>query len=394
MRENPLLQFFKHESAVGVLLILATVLAMVMANSPLQGLYGDFLDIPVVVSFGEFVIAKPLLLWINDGLMAVFFFMVGLEIKSEILEGSLKEPAKIALPAFAAAGGMIVPAVIYAVLNAGDPAAMKGWAIPMATDIAFALGILSLLGSRVPPALKVFLLALAIIDDLGAIVVIALFYGHGLSFAALGTATAMALILLIMNLRGVTNNTLYILIGIIMWAAVLKSGVHATIAGVVLGLLIPLRGNAESFHALVNSLVAPVNYIILPLFAFVNTGIGFGNVTVKDLTDTVTVGIAAGLFFGKSIGIYLFSRLAVLLRVGRLPEGVDGLQLFGLSLLGGIGFTMSLFIGSLAFECSGDACFSLVDERLGILLGSLLSGVVGFVFLNGVLRKRKRDVSA
>ena len=177
MRENPLLQFFKHESAVGVLLILATVLAMVMANSPLQGLYGDFLDIPVVVSFGEFVIAKPLLLWINDGLMAVFFFMVGLEIKSEILEGSLKEPAKIALPAFAAAGGMIVPAVIYAVLNAGDPAAMKGWAIPMATDIAFALGILSLLGSRVPPSLKVFLLALAIIDDLGAIIVIALFYG-------------------------------------------------------------------------------------------------------------------------------------------------------------------------------------------------------------------------
>ena len=394
MRENSLLQFFKHESAVGVLLILATVLAMVMANSPLQGVYGDFLDIPVVVSFGEFVIAKPLLLWINDGLMAVFFFMVGLEIKSEVLEGNLKEPAKIALPAFAAAGGMAVPALIYAVLNAGDPAAMKGWAIPMATDIAFALGILSLLGSRVPPALKVFLLALAIIDDLGAIVVIALFYGHGLSFAALGTATAMALILLIMNLRGVTNNTLYILIGIVMWAAVLKSGVHATIAGVVLGLLIPLRGNTESFHALVRSLVAPVNYMILPLFAFVNTGVGFGNVTAKELADSVTVGIAAGLFLGKSIGIYLFSRLAVMLRVGRLPEGVDGRQLFGLSLLGGIGFTMSLFIGSLAFECSGDACFSLVDERIGILLGSLLSGVVGFLFLNSVLQKKKQETSA
>jgi len=391
MRENVLLQFFRHESAVGVLLILATVLAMVMANSPMESLYSDFLTIPVVISFGEFVIAKPLLLWINDGLMAVFFFMVGLEIKSEVLEGNLKEPAKIALPAFAAAGGMAVPALIYAVLNAGDPVAMKGWAIPMATDIAFALGILSLLGRRVPPALKVFLLALAIIDDLGAIVVIALFYGHGLSFAALGTATAMALILLIMNLRGVTNNTLYILIGVVMWAAVLKSGVHATIAGVVLGLLIPLRGNDESFHALVRSLVAPVNYIILPLFAFVNTGVGFGNVTVKDLTDSVTVGIAAGLFFGKSIGIYLFSRLAVLLGVGRLPEGVDGRQLFGLSILGGIGFTMSLFIGSLAFECSGDACFSLVDERLGILMGSLVSGFVGFVFLNAVLKRPERN---
>ena len=391
MRENPLLQFFKHESAVGVLLILATVLAMVMANSPLEGLYGDFLTIPVVVSFGEFVIAKPLLLWINDGLMAVFFFMVGLEIKSEVLEGNLKEPAKIALPAFAAVGGMAVPALIYAALNVGDPVAMKGWAIPMATDIAFALGILSLLGSRVPPALKVFLLALAIIDDLGAIVVIALFYGHGLSFVALGTATAMALILLIMNLRGVTNNTLYILIGLVMWAAVLKSGVHATIAGVVLGLLIPLRGNAESFHALAHSLVAPVNYLILPLFAFVNTGVSFGSVSAKELTDSVTMGIAAGLFLGKSIGIYLFSRLAVVLKLGRLPEGVDGRQLFGLSILGGIGFTMSLFIGSLAFECSGDTCFSLVDERIGILVGSLLSGTVGFVFLNAVLKKPERN---
>ena len=387
MRENSLLQFFRHESAVGVLLILATVLAMVMANSPMQGLYGDFLEIPVVISFGEFIIAKPLLLWINDGLMAVFFFMVGLEIKSEVLEGNLKEPAKIALPAFAAVGGMVVPALIYAGLNASDPGAMKGWAIPMATDIAFALGILSLLGSRVPPALKVFLLALAIIDDLGAIVVIALFYGHGLSFIALGTATVMALILLIMNLRGVTNNTLYILIGVVMWAAVLKSGVHATIAGVVLGLLIPLRGNEESFHTLVRSLVPPVNYMILPLFAFVNTGVGFGNVTSKDLTDAVTVGIAAGLFLGKSVGIYLFSWLAVLLRMGRLPEGIDAKQLFGISLLGGIGFTMSLFIGSLAFECSGDACFSLVDERIGILVGSLLSGVVGFIYLNAVLKK-------
>ncbi|UFS62322.1 Na+/H+ antiporter NhaA [Sulfurimonas sp. HSL-3221] len=391
MRNETLLQFLKRESAIGVLLIVSTVMALAMANSPLHSFYSYFLSIPVVISFDEFAIAKPLLLWINDGLMAVFFFMVGLEIKREVLEGSLQERSKVALPAFAAIGGMLVPALIYGMLNAGDEGAMKGWAIPMATDIAFALGILSLLGSRVPPALKVFLLALAIIDDLGAIIVIALFYGHGLSLAALGTAMTMALILLFMNLRGVTNNTFYILIGLIMWAAVLKSGVHATIAGVVLGLLIPLRGNRESFHDLEHSLHAPVNYIILPLFAFVNTGVSFGSVSASDFMHSVTVGIAAGLFFGKSIGIFLFSRLAVALRLGQLPEGVTNAQLFGVAILGGIGFTMSLFIGSLAFECSEGICFSLVDERIGILMGSLVSGVVGALYLSAVLKKTKQE---
>jgi len=391
MNNETLLQFLKHDSSVGILLIFSTLMAMVMANSPLQTLYSDFLDIPAVISFGTFVIAKPLLLWINDGLMAVFFFMVGLEIKRELLEGRLRERAQVIVPAAAALGGMVVPAVIFTLFNAGSEAAMKGWAIPMATDIAFALGVLSLLGSRVPPALKVFLLALAIIDDLGAIVVIALFYGHGLSFVAMGTAMAAGLILLMMNLRGVTNNTLYILIGLIMWAAVLKSGVHATIAGVLLGLLIPLRGNNESFHALEHSLHAPVNYMILPLFAFVNTGIGFGSVTAEDITHSVTLGIAAGLVFGKSIGIFLFSRLAVMLRLGKLPDGVTNAQLFGISLLGGIGFTMSLFIGSLAFECSGGNCFSVVDERIGILAGSVVSGLLGAFYLAVVLKKPKRE---
>ncbi len=388
MRSETLLQFFKHESTVGILLILSTILAMVMANSPLHGLYDYFLEIPVVVSFGEFVIAKPLLLWINDGLMAIFFFMVGLEIKREVLEGALRERSKIMVPAFAALGGMIVPALIYTFFNYDSAAAMKGWAIPMATDIAFALGILSLLGNRVPSGLKVFLLALAIIDDLGAIVVIALFYGHGMSFAALGVATVLGLVMLIMNLKGVTNNTLYILLGIVMWAAVLKSGVHATIAGVVLGLLIPMRNNRDGFHELEESLHAPVNYIILPLFAFVNTGVGFGNVTVRDFTDTVTLGIVTGLLLGKSIGIFFFSGLAVVLKLGKLPEGVDYRALFGVALLGGIGFTMSLFIGSLAFECSGDTCFNLVDERIGILMGSLISGILGFVYLGAVLKKK------
>ncbi|HHH72769.1 MAG TPA: Na+/H+ antiporter NhaA, partial [Sulfuricurvum sp.] len=246
------------------------------------------------------------------------------------------------------------------------------------------------LGKRVPPELKIFLLALAIIDDLGAIIVIALFYGHGLSLLALGIALLVGLVLLLMNLKGITNNTLYILLGLVMWAAVLKSGVHATIAGVLLGLLIPLRGNRESFHELEHSLHAPVNYIILPLFAFVNTGVGFGSVTAKDFTDSVTVGIAAGLLFGKSIGIFVFSKLAELLRLGRLPEGVGNIHLLGVALLGGIGFTMSLFIGSLAFECSADACFSLVDERIGILLGSVASGVLGYFVLGAALKKKQR----
>ena len=380
--KQSLLNFFKGESAVGILLILATFFAMVLANSPLSQAYRGFLEIPVVVSVHEFAIAKPLLLWVNDGLMAVFFFMVGLEIKREVMEGSLSHISKVALPAFAAVGGMAVPALIYTAFNWDDPVGMQGWAVPMATDIAFALGILSLLGKRVPVELKVFLLALAIIDDLGAIVVIALFFGHGLTVTALGVSGFFIVVLMVMNWRGVTNNTVYVLLGIIIWAAVLKSGVHATIAGVIVGLLIPLRNNKKSFHELESSLHGPVNYVILPLFAFVNTGVGFGNVDAKHLFDSVTLGIAFGLFIGKQIGIFGFSLLAVALNLGKLPDGVSWRHLYGIAILGGIGFTMSLFIGSLAFECSGDACVNMADERIGILLGSLLSGLAGYLFLN------------
>jgi NhaA family Na+:H+ antiporter len=387
--KQSLLNFFRGESAVGVLLILATVLAMLLANSPYAYLYKNFLDIPVVVSIHEFVIAKPLLLWVNDGLMAVFFFMVGLEIKREVLEGSLSHISKIVVPAFAAVGGMIVPALIYVAFNWGDPVGMQGWAIPMATDIAFALGILSLLGKRVPTELKIFLLALAIIDDLGAIIVIALFFGHGLSLSALAVSGFFIAILMVMNWRGVTNNTVYILIGIIIWAAVLKSGVHATIAGVVVGLLIPLRNNRESFHELEESLHAPVNYVILPLFAFVNTGVNFSGVSTKDFVDNVTIGIMLGLFLGKQIGIFTFSLLAIVLKLGKLPDGLNYGHLFGVAILGGIGFTMSLFIGSLAFECSGDACLNMIDERIGILMGSLLSGVIGFTVLKWNISRNK-----
>lgn len=387
--KHSLLDFFKGESAVGILLILATFLAMLLANSPLAQAYQNFLDIPVVVSIHEFVIAKPLLLWVNDGLMAVFFFMVGLEIKREVLEGSLSHISKVVVPAFAAIGGMVVPAVVYTLFNWGDPIGMQGWAIPMATDIAFALGVLSLLGKRVPVELKVFLLALAIIDDLGAIIVIALFFGHGLTMTALAVSGVLIVVLMLMNWRGVTNNTVYVLLGIIIWAAVLKSGVHATIAGVIVGLLIPLRNNKKSFHELEESLHGPVNYVILPLFAFVNTGVGFGSVSTKDIVDNVTIGITLGLFLGKQIGIFSFGALAVLLKFGKLPEGFTWKHLYGISILGGVGFTMSLFIGSLAFECSGNACLNMTDERIGILLGSLLSGLAGYLFLNREFSKNR-----
>jgi NhaA family Na+:H+ antiporter len=387
MLKQSLIHFFKLESAVGILLIVATLLAMILANSPLHDIYANLMDTPVMVMIGTFEIAKPLLLWINDGLMAVFFFMVGLEIKREVVEGTLKERSKLLVPLMAALGGMIVPAVIYSLLNWGDEAAMQGWAIPMATDIAFALGILSLLGSRVPVELKVFLLALAIIDDLGAIIVIALFYTAEMSLTSLLVALAMISMLFFMNRRGVVNNTAYILVGLVLWAAVLKSGVHATLAGVILGLMIPLQNNHASFHHLEHSLHTPVNFVILPIFAFANTGIVFSSVSAKDFTDTMTLGIIAGLFFGKQFGVFFFAYLGMKLQRRPLSENVTLGQIYGVALLSGIGFTMSLFIGSLAFECSGGECYEMADERMGILIGSLLSGVVGYLVLKGQLGK-------
>lgn len=380
--------FFNLESATGILLVIATLLAMMFANTSLNSFYNTLTDIPVVVSFGSLIIAKPLLLWINDGLMAVFFFMVGMEIKREVLEGSLKDPKSIAVPAFAAIGGMLVPSLIYAWFNWNDPQSLQGWAIPSATDIAFALGILTLLGDRVPKGLKLFLLALAIIDDLGAIIIIALFYTTELSTLSLGIAGTMILILIGMNYKGVRNHTAYILIGLILWIAVLKSGVHATLAGVVLGLLIPLKNNQEPFYDLEHSLHIPVNYVILPLFAFFNTGIGFTNITAKDFVDTLTLGIGLGLFFGKQLGVFIFSYVAVKIGIGKLPQGVQWKHLYGVSILSGIGFTMSLFIGSLAFESVRSQGIALTDERLGILLGSLFSGIIGYLFLSWSLKKQ------
>ncbi|MEA3373464.1 MAG: Na+/H+ antiporter NhaA [Campylobacterota bacterium] len=387
MLKQSLIHFFKQESAVGVLLIVATFFAMVLANSPYHTYYENLMDTHVMVMIGTFHIAKPLLLWINDGLMAVFFFMVGLEIKRELVEGSLSHPSQIVIPALAALGGMVVPALIYSLFNWGEAAAMQGWAIPMATDIAFALGVLSLLGPRVPVQLKIFLLALAIIDDLGAIIVIAIFYTTDMSMNSLMIAALMIAALFYMNRRGVVNNTAYILVGLILWTAVLKSGVHATLAGVILGLMIPIKNNYASFHGLEHSLHTPVNFFILPLFAFANTGIAFGGVSAKDFTDSVTLGITLGLFLGKQFGVFLFAYLGIKLGIGKLSDEIKMGHLYGVALLSGIGFTMSLFIGSLAFECSGGVCFDLVDERMGILIGSLLSGVVGYLVLKWQLGK-------
>ena len=387
MLTHSLLSFFKKESSIGFLLMFATALAMLMANTSFDAYYNDLMSVPVVVSISTFTIAKPLLLWINDGLMAVFFFMVGLEVKREVVMGSLNSLSKLALPTFAAIGGMLVPALIYTYFNYGDEGAMKGWAIPAATDIAFALGILSLLGNRVPVGLKVFLLALAIIDDLGAILIIAFFYTSEISTLSIEIALLMFTVLFVMNRRGVVNNSAYVLVGIILWTAVLKSGVHATLAGVILVLMIPLKNNEKSFEELMHSLHTPVNYVILPIFAFANAGISFAQVSLSDLKDNVTMGITFGLLFGKQLGVFLFSALAIKLKIGALPEGVKWGHLYGVSILSGIGFTMSLFIGSLAFECSGGVCFDMVDERLGILLGSLLSGIIGYLVLKWQLRK-------
>ncbi len=388
-RESFITNFFRLESASGVLLMAAAVLALLCANSPLQPYYAWLLETPVEVRIGSLQIAKPLLLWINDGLMAVFFFLVGLELKRELLEGELSDPRHIVLPGLGAVGGMLVPAAIYLALNADDPAARPGWAIPTATDIAFALGVLTLLGSRVPPAIKVFLTSLAIFDDIGAILIIALFYTANISLGALAVAGACLPVLLIMNRRQVAARSLYAVVGLIMWVALLKSGVHATLTGVVLALFVPMRSREDPAQSplkdLEHDLHSAVAFFVLPVFAFANAGIDLAGVGMAQLLHGVPLGIALGLFAGKQLGIFAICWLAVRLRLARLPTGMDWPALYGTAALCGIGFTMSLFIGSLAFEESGIA--RVFDERLGILLGSLFSGVLGYLVLRAVLPK-------
>ncbi|MEM7253273.1 MAG: Na+/H+ antiporter NhaA, partial [Pseudomonadota bacterium] len=354
---NSLRDFMAMESAGGLLLLLAAIAAMVVANSPAAPLYDALLDTTVAVQVGALAINKPLLLWVNDGLMAVFFFLIGLEIKREVLEGELSSVSQVVLPGFGALGGMAVPAAIYVSLNWGDRVALDGWAIPVATDIAFALALLGLFGPRVPIALKVFLLTLAIFDDLSAIVIIAVFYSADLSLTALGIGAGALIIGIAMNRLGVTRTASYVLLAIVLWVAVLKSGVHATLAGVLIAFCIPIKSKEgrSPLRELEHNLHGPVAFAILPIFAFANAGLSFGAMSIGDLAHPVTLGVIIALLVGKPVGVMVFVWLSIKLRVARLPEGVSWWHVLGVGFACGIGFTMSLFIAGLAFEHgSGD----------------------------------------
>jgi NhaA family Na+:H+ antiporter len=375
-----LLLFIRTEAASGAILLVTAALALLAANSPLAGLYGALLDLPVGARLGSLALQKPLLLWINDGLMAIFFLLVGLEIKRELIEGELSTRAQAALPCLAALGGMAVPALIYAAVNLEDPVALHGWAIPAATDIAFALGVLALLGTRVPASLKVFLVALAIIDDLGAIAIIAVFYSGALSLWSLGLAGGVMVCLLALNRAGVRRQAPYMLLGIALWLFVLKSGVHATLAGVVVALAIPVAEDEAGRSPLreLEHLLHPwVAYLVMPAFAFANAGVSFSGLAIADLFAGVPLGIAAGLFLGKQLGAFGAAWLAIRAGWARMPEGADWPMLYGTCMLAGIGFTMSLFIGTLAFEPGSYAA----PVRLGVLAGSALSGIAGYLVL-------------
>ncbi|NNC90014.1 MAG: Na+/H+ antiporter NhaA [Akkermansiaceae bacterium] len=383
-------RFLRLEAAGGILLIVATVAAMILANTPARGLYDALLEIPLQFRAGALNLEKPLLLWINDGLMAVFFFLIGLELKRELLEGELSRPERLVLPGLGAIGGMAVPAGIYAAMNWGDPVAMQGWAIPAATDIAFALGILSLLGSRVPISLKVFLVSLAIMDDIGAILIIAIFYTAQVSLASLVVAAAALVVLFVLNRRGVSSLPAYLLTGFVLWVAVLKSGVHATLAGVTLAFFIPLRpslpGGPSMLKSLEHRLHGTVAFVILPVFALANAGVPLQGFSPESILSPVPLGIILGLVAGKFIGVFLMASLGVAFGWTGLPPGMNWRALAGVSLLCGVGFTMSLFIGSLAFEGGGLAYDG--SERLGILIGSSLAGTMGFLILAWALPSR------
>jgi Na+:H+ antiporter, NhaA family len=371
-------RLFRHEAAGGIILMLAAAAAMVVANSPWEPAYDGFLDATFSVTLNGAGLAKPLILWINDGLMAVFFFLVGLELKREVLEGKLRNPRDIVLPGLAAVGGMAVPALIFAAVNLGRPT-LAGWAIPAATDIAFALGILALIGARAPASLKVFLLTLAILDDLGAIVIIALFYTAELKAMYLGLALLPLAGLVVLNLSRVGRHAPYILLGAVLWILVLKSGVHATLAGVATALLVPLhdRKGGSPLHLMEHALTPYVGFLIVPLFAFANAGVILAGMSPGDFFAPLPLGIAAGLVLGKFVGVFGTTWLLVRFGLARLPEGAGWMHLAGVACLAGIGFTMSLFIGGLSFTELAHAN----QVRLGVLCGSAIAAVAGYAVL-------------
>jgi len=379
---NRLKAFIDSEAASAVPLLAATVLALALANSPLARPIEAALETRLGVSWTFVELSKPLLLWINVGLMAIFFLLVGLEIKREVVEGELSQPSQVALPIAGALGGMVVPGLIYAAVNWRDPVALGGWAIPTATDIAFSLGVLAALGSRVPLALKVFLTTLAIVDDLGAIVIIAAFYTDQLSLMALAFAAVFIAGLAVLNLTGVRRLAPYLLLGTALWLSVLKSGVHATLAGVVLALFIPLKSAGEADAARpaiwLEHVIKPWSaWLIMPVFAFANSGLSLAGLSLSSLLQPVSLGIVMGLFLGKQIGILLGAGLLIALGIAVMPTGGSWRRLYGVAILGGIGFTMSLFIGTLAFDDGAHE----TQVRLGVLAGSLLSAAAGYLVL-------------
>ncbi|MBN2906321.1 MAG: Na+/H+ antiporter NhaA [Rhodobacteraceae bacterium] len=379
MLQRALDKFFSHEASGGILLILSALAALIVANSPLNPFYDGALGSYLSVKLNGEGLEKPLILWINDGLMAVFFFLIGLELKRELLEGKLKNPADVVLPGMAAVGGMLLPALVFLAFNWGNPATVNGWAIPAATDIAFALGVLALLGDRVPSSLKVFLLTLAILDDMGAIVIIALFYTAELKIDYLYLALLPLAGLIWLNFKGAHRVAPAILLGVIMWFFVLKSGVHATLAGVVTAFCIPLKDKwgKSPLHALEHGLSPYVLYLIVPIFAFANAGVVLQGLSLSDLFAPLPLGIALGLIVGKQAGVFGVTFLMVKTGLARLPSGVGWLHIYGLACLAGIGFTMSLFIGSLSF----DDPVMMNEVRLGVLAGSAVSALLGFAVL-------------
>jgi NhaA family Na+:H+ antiporter len=381
-------EFLRHEAAGGIALLAAAALAFAATNFPIAGLYQEFLDLHLTLKIGDIGVDKSLVHWINDGLMAIFFFLVGLEIKRELLEGELSSPRQAALPLIAAIGGMAAPAAVYFLVNRGTPETLAGWAIPAATDIAFAMGVVSLLGARVPESLKIFLLALAIIDDLGAIIIIAMFYTADLSLLALGLACCGIAGLIAMNRLGVQSLAAYVLVGIYVWACVLNSGVHATLAGTVVGFCVPLKSPHGDEHSLakrcIHALHPWVAFAIMPAFAFANAGVSLAGLSWGAVAAPVTIGAALGLFLGKQAGVMAAILLARAAGISRLPEGADWHQTYGIAILTGIGFTMSLFIGGLAFPGSAH----IVEMRLGVIGGSILSATCGLLVLVMATRRR------
>ena len=389
-------EFLRHEAAGGVVLLIAAAFAFILTNSPLADHYLQFFELHLSLKLGDLGLDKSIGHWINDGLMAIFFFLVGLEIKRELLEGELSSPRQAALPAIGAIGGMAVPALVYFLINAGTPETLHGWAIPAATDIAFAMGVVSLLGSRVPESLKIFLLALAIIDDLGAIVIIAMFYTADLSLQALGLASIGIAVLIVMNRLGVQRLAAYVLVGVYVWACVLESGVHATLAGTIVGLCVPLRspqgepmGDEHSLaKRCIHALHPWIAFAIMPAFAFANAGVSLAGLSWETIAAPVTLGVALGLFIGKQVGVMAAVMLARVSGIARLPEGAGWAATYGVAILTGIGFTMSLFIGSLAFP----GAEHIVEMRLGVIGGSILSALAGLVVL--ALATRRRTAAA